>query len=227
MVDDPPRTKDSRVFSDQEVGVIVHRAAELQEKSAARSLGSLPAIGREQLERIAREVGVEPEFVERALAERPAGGRLLRVEERVVMGALDPRDFDLVLAEVQPRPSGRNRATQIGQTLQARLWTGAGLAKLEVTSRDERTHVRLKVFPVFEILGALYPPFLASLLGGGALVAGGHLAGAGVLAAGAFTAGLLGLRAWLGASHRRVMQMADRVEGVVTRQLAGQGRPPG
>jgi hypothetical protein len=209
-----------RVFSEQEVGEIVQRAAELQERSSER--GYTPGVTREQLERVAHEVGVEPEFLERAIGERLAPPRqsgFLREEERVVRGELDPQNFDLVLSQVRARRSRRHPATQIGRTLQAQIWTGAGLANLEVTSRNERTRIRVKPFPVVEILGTLYPAFLATLLGGAGLAAAGDPIASALLAATAFTAGALGFRSWIRASNRRAARTAEKLEGVVASEL--------
>jgi hypothetical protein len=211
---------DRRVFSEQEVGELVQRAAELQERSADG--GYTPGVTREQLERVAREVGVEPEFLERAIDERLAPGRksgFLREEERVVQGELDPQNFDLVLSRVRARRSRRHPATQIGRTLQAQIWTGAGLANLEVTSRNERTRIRVKPFPIVEILGTLYPAFLATLLGGAGMAAAGYPVGSALLATTAFTAGALGFRSWIRASNRRAARAAEKVEAVVASQL--------
>jgi hypothetical protein len=216
------------VFSEQELGEIVHRAAELQEQSSERGLGYTPGLTLQQLERVAQEVGVEPEFLRRALEERREGapGRrtgLLRDEERVVTGELDPADFDLILAHVRARRSRHRPATQIGRTLRAQVWTGAGLANLEVTARNQRTRVRVKSFPLFEVLGTLYPAFLASTMCALPLAIAGHGLASALVGAGSVAAGAMAFRFWLRRSNRAVARLADKIAAVVAKELV---RPP-
>jgi hypothetical protein len=73
-------------------------------------------VTREQLERVAKEVGVEPAFLQQALAERarpmqPRG--LFPVYERVVEGELDPADFDMFLEEVRGPGARHDGSRQI------------------------------------------------------------------------------------------------------------------
>jgi hypothetical protein len=213
------------VFSEQELGEIVERAAELQEQSSERGLGYTPGVTLQQLERVAQEVGVEPEFLRRALEERREGvaGRragLLRDEERVVTGELDPADFDLVLAHVRVRRSRHRPATQIGRTLRAQVWTGSGLANLEVTSRNQRTRLRVKSFPLFEALGTLYPAFLASTMGALPLATAGHGLASALVGAGSVAAAALGFRFWLRRSNQAVTRLADQLAAGVAEELA-------
>jgi hypothetical protein len=218
---------EKKVFSEQELGDIVQRAAELQEQSTERSLHYTPGVTREQLERVAQEVGVAPEFLRRALEERMEPrrvGRVLRDEDRVVAGELDPSDFDLILAGVRVHRSRDHAATQIGRTLRARVWTGSGLANLEVTSRNEHTRLRVKAFPWFEVMGTLYPAFLANIMGALPLAVHGHGVASAALAAGAATAAALGFRFWIRRSNRAVTRLADRLAGNVAEELARQGR---
>jgi hypothetical protein len=224
----PMPSDDDHVFSEQEVGEIVQRAAKLQETSAERGLSYTPGVTREQLERVAAEVGVEREFLDRAISERlsaagPGRGLALRrEEERIVAGELDPSNFDLILTEVRARGRRRHPAAQIGRTLQAQVWTGAGLANLQVTSRNERTRIRLRRFPLFEILGTLYPTFMVSVVGGSALASAGHAVGATVAAAASVALGAFGFRTWMRASDRRLARTAAKLEGVVAREVARQ-----
>jgi len=216
---------DRRVFSEQEVGEIVQRAAELQEASPERGLRYAPGVTREQLERVAQEVGVETEFLQRALAERssaPERGGLFRAHERVVDGELDPNDFDLILQHVHARRSRHSPPTQIGRTLQGQVWTGTGYANLEVTSRNDRTRVRVKPKPLLEILGTVYPAFLATLTGAVPLAVNGHGMVSALLAAGSVTAATLGFFGWTRRSNRSAKRLADKLAGVVAQQVARQ-----
>jgi hypothetical protein len=221
---------DRRVFSEQEVGEIVQRAAELQEASPERGLRYAPGVTREQLERVAQEVGVEPEFLQRALAERssdPERSGLFRAHERVVDGELDPNDFDLILEHVRARRSRRSPTTQIGRTLEGRVWTGTGFANLEVTSRNDRTRVRVKPTPIVEILGTFYPAFLASLAGAVPLASNGHGVASAVVAAGLVAAATLGFFGWTRRSNRSAKRLANKLAGVVAEEVARQSSGEG
>src|SRR5579859_3641216 len=92
------------VFSEKEVSEIMQRAAELQEKEQA---GYARGVTRDELVRIAEELGVSPEVLTRAIdeqterkARRP--WQFVREEERVVDGEIDPNDFDLILESLRP-----------------------------------------------------------------------------------------------------------------------------
>ena len=221
---------DRRVFSEQEVGQIVRRAAELQEQSSERSLSYKAGITRDQLERVAQEVGVDTEFLETAIREHaelgaPGNERpftLLPVEQRVVDGELDPGNFDLILSQVPARGSRHSPARQIGRSLHAQVWTGSGLAKLEVTSRNERTRIQLKPFPLVELMGTLYPAFIASAVGGSLLAANGHPGVAAAVTAGAVTSAALGLWFWMRRSFRALKRMADKVDRIASEEVARQ-----
>jgi hypothetical protein len=221
-----------RVFSEQEVGEIVQRAAELQERSSDRALTYSPGVTRAQLERVAIEVGVEPAFLQQAIEERAAprhrASGFLPAQERVVEGELDPGDFDLVLEQVRTRRMRNHSSTrQIGRTLQAQVWTGSGAARLEVTSRNQRTRVRVKAVPFFEFMGTFLPAFYGSLVGGGLLNGAGHPAYAAALAVGSLTAAAAGFRFWTRRSQRAAVRLADKLEGVLQEQLARQALPAG
>jgi hypothetical protein len=224
---------DRRVFSEQDVGDIVRRAAELQEQSSERSLTYKPGITREQLERVAQEVGVDAEFLHKAISEHAElgaqGGKrpftLLPTEERVVEGELDPANFDLILSQVKARGSRNRPARQIGRSLEAQVWTGAGLASLHVTSRNQRTRIRLKSFPLFELMGTLYPAFIATAVGGSILASSGHLGAAAAVAAGAMTSAAVGLRFWMRRSVRALRRLADKVDRITSEEVARQPAP--
>jgi hypothetical protein len=217
-------SEEKGVFSEQELGEIVQRAAELQEQSSERALRYTPGVTLQQLERVAQEVGVEPEFLRRALEERRQGADrgvgLLREEARVVTGELDPADFDLILDHVRARRSRRHPATQVGRTLRAQVWTGSGLAHMEVTSRNQHTRVSVKSFPLIEALATFYPAFVASTMGALPLANAGHGVAAALVGAGSVAAALMGFRFWLHRSNRAVARLADKLAGEVAGELA-------
>ena len=92
------------VFSEQEASQILQRAVQLHE-SQGQADPYTPGITREELDRIAQEVGVSTEFLAQAIKESQSSShktgplRLTEEFEHVIDGELDPNNFD-VIAEV-------------------------------------------------------------------------------------------------------------------------------
>ena len=219
---------DRHVFSEQEVGEIIQRASNLQEQGNEAATNYTPGVTRSELERVAKEMGVAPQFLEQAIEERIRGVRpkskssLLQEECRVVEGELDPSNFDVILEEISKKTIGRHGPTQIGRTLMARAMSGSGIANVEICSRNGRTRINVKPIPIFEILGTFYPAFIVSMIGGGAF-AGHGAPGIGLgIAATAVTAAAIGCRAWLGKSRAAAVRLADKLQGVVSDEVSRQ-----
>lgn len=213
-----------RVYSEQEVAELMKRAVALQEGSKESTNAYRPGVTREELVRAAEEMGVEPRFLEQAISEKllgntPRGHPVFQEEQRVVEGELDPADFDIILGAIRTASSRRHPVTQVGRTLSARAMTGSGIARLEVTSRNGRTRINVKPFPVLEVIGTFYPAFLVSMIAGGQL---SHAAPgvATAVAAGAFAAAALVCRAWLSRSRTAASRLADRLQGVISEHVA-------
>lgn len=218
-------SESERVFSEQEVTSLMKRAVELQEANKHPQKEYRPGVTRDELVRAAREIGVDPSFLEQAIREKlqgktATGSPLFQEEQRVVDGEIDPNDFDLVLQALSPVSSRRHPVAQVGRTLSARAMTGSGMAKVEVTSRGGRTRINVKPFPALEIIGTFYPAFIVSMIAAAPLAESGQpLLGAGVAAA-AFAAAALVCRSWLGRSRSAAARLADRIQGVVADHLA-------
>ncbi|MCB8933008.1 MAG: hypothetical protein H6534_06150, partial [Chthonomonadaceae bacterium] len=220
---------EKRVFSEKEASEIVQRAARLHEAAFESSTPYTPGITREELVRIAKEIGVDPKFIEQAILEgagpesRKGVLHLTEEFEQVVQGELSPDRFDLVLDElkVMNRHQGVG-ATQVGRTLQATHWTGLSQAQVQITSRSGRTRVNVKSNALFAWLFALHPAFILSVIalastGEHGMIATG-LAITGVLAA----AGWTGFRALLKKGHPRAGQLAERLSRTIAEDNAAQ-----
>ncbi len=219
----------NRVFSEQEVAEIMRRAVALQESAKEEGSAYRPGVTQGELERAAREMGVDPLILEQAIREKLSGKPskpfgILPEEQRVVEGELDPNDFDIILSEIRTRRRGRNPITQVGRSLQGQAFTGSGLANLEVTSRNGRTRINLKPFPVMELLGTFYPAFVVTAIAGSALADKGMAGAAVAVAAGAFGAAFLAGRMWMAKSRVATARLADKLQAVVSDHLAGDVR---
>lgn len=169
-----------KVFSEAEVGEIIRRAVELQEKSSAQTY--TPGVTQEELERIGREMGVDPEYVRRAL-ESVRGGSpdnlkklvLAREVERVVDGELDPRDFDLVTSALPPS-TDRSPPTQVGRALNAKMMTGMSMTDVTVSARNGRTRVKVRTFPLLNMIFGIQAALFGSIAGAAVLGERGPIA---------------------------------------------------
>lgn len=207
------------VFSEQEVGEIVRRAVELQEQGSDAAYQ--PGVTRPELERIAQELGLDPQYLDRAIRESlsspPHKGplNLMQEFERVVDGELRQEDFDVLLEHLKPGLKGRG-ITQVGRTLSGPAKTGTGSqANVEVSSRNGRTKIRVTSSPILAYLIALHPAVIGSLVAIGAFGEKGMVGAAVAATAGLLIAGGLGFRHLLKLGHQRAKALADTLAGTV------------
>lgn len=221
---------ENRVFSEQEVAAIIQRAIELSEQE---DQAYQPGITREELFKIAADVGVPNEAIQRVLREQQASKdppprvQFTQIFERVVDGELDPGQYDLIIEGLKPmsqhHPSG---ASQVGRTLTMSTWNGYGQSIVELTSRRGRTRVKVKSNAFLQGLMSLYPAFMGSLISMGILAENGNPAlgvAVGVTLMGAGTA----IFRWLTRrGHEKSQAMADTLRNRVEEALAEQNSPP-
>lgn len=165
---------EERVFSEQEVGQIIRRAVQLTEEGAAPSYKA--GVTKHELEKIAQEVGVSPEALQRAILEagEHKGKRglfhLTEEFERVVEGELDPSQFDLITEDVKTfANAGQPAVAQVGRKMTMSAWTGVGQAKIDVTSRNGRTRLKVKSNALLQMIMTLHPGLMATLITVGSL----------------------------------------------------------
>jgi uncharacterized protein (DUF2267 family) len=210
------------IYSEAEVGKIMRRAVELQETTENQQY--TPGVTREELERIAGEMGISVFALEKALAEvqkqepEKRSWFTLKTEiEKVIDGELDPNDFDLVSAQL-PQGNSQMQPAQVGRTLTARVQAGLGTAQVTVTSRGGRTKVKVDSFPVMPLVFGFQSAMFASIFG--PLLISKGLFGAGVTV----LAGLVGLSSWfltggMKSARRSAENLADKLTGAVLETL--------
>lgn len=165
-----------RMFNEKEAAEIVVKAARLQEQAADTRYS--PGMSYEELKRMAADVGVDEEYLRKALVDTPEShesrgltffGAPLSVEfERVVDGELDPENFDVV-SEVFYRSAwqGHKRRhlaipSQVGRTLQGQVQAGTAFGQLRVTARNGRTRIWARNTMFVPFMTTLYPSLLIS-----------------------------------------------------------------
>lgn len=162
-----------RIFSEQEASEILQRAAKLQEEDRESDPAYTPGITAEELERIAHEAGIDPNFLRRALDKvEPVEStkrrvQLEQVNERVVEGEIEPENFDLVIEDVkavQRQHKGGNQSgiQQIGRRIFGNVMCGPAIGKMNITSRNGRTRIEVRTGPFMPLFMTLYPAFLLS-----------------------------------------------------------------
>lgn len=207
----------NEVFSEQQVQQILKRAVELHEKSQATPY--TPGITRDELQRIADELGVSTVFLEQAIADNKAPETrskltLTKEFEEVVEGELSPDNFDVLTPMFySTAPNGGPR--QVGRSLQAQTWAGLGYANVEVTSRNGRTKIKAKSSPLGAMLIGAYPALVAAIIGSASLGGAGHAHFIPAVWAAAVAAGTLGFRGVLKAGHDSVGNLVQRMKDAV------------
>ena len=179
-----PRARD-RQFNDEEVALIIKRAAELQQTEQVEQEPS-SSMSLAEVEQIAMEAGIDPRLIRRAAQgiDRPqdvnrpsafAGAPTRLVFERVVDGEIQVDDFELLINEIRREMGENGMPSVIGKSL---AWTsdfrggrrrGAGRkVDISVVSRGGITTIRIE-----EELRNLVGGLFGGIMGGG----GGGTAG--------------------------------------------------
>ncbi|MEO7453968.1 MAG: hypothetical protein ABIV13_04315 [Fimbriimonadales bacterium] len=216
-----------RIFSEQEVSEILRRAVELTDAGDDREY--IPGVTKDELLRIAEEVGVSPEALKRAILESgktdSKRGLLHLTEEfeRVVEGELDPGQFDVLAEGIKPLGNaGQPAIAQVGRKLVMSAWTGVGQAKIEVTSRNGRTSMKVKSNALFQGLMTLHPTFIASLITVASMSERGMGLFGMAIGAGLMTVGF-GSFTWLTKlGHRKAEKLADDLQERIANTIAEQ-----
>ena len=120
----------SRRFNDEEVALIIKRAAELQQtERLEQEPGNAMTLA--EVEQIAKEAGIEPQLIRRAALglDRPAesnrpspwlGAPTNLVFERVVDGEISPDDYEALVNELRRTFGDNGMPSVLGRTL---AWT--------------------------------------------------------------------------------------------------------
>jgi len=170
--------KRERKFNDEEVALIIKRAAELQQtEQAQQDPGS--ALSLTEVEEIAREAGIDPKLIRRAAvgldqpaqANRPSawlGAPTRIVFERVVDGEIPVEEFEALIAEIRrtfgdnglPSVLGRSLAWSSG--IGGRRRSSGRHVDVSVVTRGGITTIRVEE-ELRNLAGALF----GGLVGGG------------------------------------------------------------
>lgn len=225
---------DKRIFSEQEAADLIVQAAKLQESDGDGATYSA-GVSWAELQRMAGDVGVDPEYLRRALAGGKPGssnvakkprqflGMPLSEEfERVVDAEIAPENFDVIAGEFYNPGYGGGTAGSggymgpsiIGRMIKGQFYEGLLYGTMEVSSRHGRTRIKAKTsnaVGTWAIMGPIMFVWLLIVLGISSKSAGAlflpNIAAWGI--------GLSALWAIIGAALRSARsKVPDRIERI-------------
>ena len=200
-----PAARD-RKFSEEEVALIIKRAAELQQTQQVESEPS-NALTLTEVEQIAREAGIDPKLIRQAAIglDRPSetsrpspwvGAPTHLVFERVVEGEIPVEDFEPLINEIRRTMGDNGVPSVLGKTL---AWTSSyqggrrrnngRMVDVSIVSRSGTTTIRVEE-EMRNVAGAIF----GGLVGGGGGGTTGISIGIGV---GAFHSVALAAALWV------------------------------
>lgn len=184
---------DSRkVFSEKEAADLLIQAAKFQEEEPDPDSASyVPGITIEELKRMAKELGVEERYLEKALRKDVSfsapgvtaketkpfdflGIPWVREYEAVVDGELPPDHFDIVMEDLHSsHGTGRQGyamlPTQVGRTVQGTMTSGLGYGRFTMSSRGGRTRMKVRSNAFIPFMAVGYPLVMAGIITGAIL----------------------------------------------------------
>jgi hypothetical protein len=170
------RTQPQRQYGTEEVQEILQRAARLEQKKQLER----PMLSVNEIETIARESGLDPAMVRRAITEfeakrgedslgaRLAGAPLKRVFEREVEGEITTDVHEVLAAEIRSVMAGQASTSQVASLGRSLTWTGfgrGGVIELNVFPRDGKTVIRIDA-NMGQFAGGIFGGLIGGIGGG-------------------------------------------------------------
>ena len=170
-----------RTYSEREIADLIERAVERQQEARRAQAGETLTLG--EIERLAAEAGIDPQFLREAADEMDAAGRTLRKEsgttkttvfvERWIDAELTPEAWEDAVVELRERFGPAMGAAlggvaggtvqQVGNAYEWRHTSGLGVQTTVTASpRDGRTRLRLT-----QLVGLASPTAEGVAYGGG------------------------------------------------------------
>jgi hypothetical protein len=163
---------ESRRYTEEEVGLILRRATEMQQAEPERT--DPAGLTLAELQDIAAEAGIDPEKLRQAASElqtfrpetvgnRLAGAPMATEIERVVEGELPRERLEELVPTIQTATAGQGTASEVGRSLTWTSRTGSSVIERQVfvTARDGHTIVRVQ-----ESFGGLAASLFGGIMGG-------------------------------------------------------------
>lgn len=187
------RHPDPRKYSEDEVGLILRRATEMQRAEPTAPDPTGLTLG--ELEEIAAEAGIDPRLLRRAASELQAAGPQTFVSrvtgapvsieiERWVDGEIPSSSLEELVPTIQSATAGKGTASAVGRTLtwSSRSESSTSAQQVLVSARDGQTLIRIEE-SLDGLAWGMFGGIMGGIGGGVGLGVGGALsASAGLLA---------------------------------------------
>ena len=219
------------IFSEQEATEILRAAVELQERIRSGA-DYTPGLTREELVRMATEMGLSEDAIGQAIATRgqiqpqDKAGFWTQQFSRVIDRELKPEDFDIVGTTVAQTGSNVTGLKQLGRTISGMASRGIGYGYIEVTSRNGRTRIEVKSSSFVCFMTTLYPGLIFGFVGGLILSLTVNPIAGGLFGAALVGLGALGLNLLLPRAHRRMKELADELKRRIEEELPASADSP-
>jgi hypothetical protein len=215
-------------FSEQEMALILKRAAELQE--GADGSGTKRTLG--EIQEIASEAGIDTAFVAEAAAElqRPPvrigwlGAPTRFHDERSVPGSINPSGISELLDQARTELGLHGQVQQVFEGVELRMRSALGISILTLGPRGGRTRIALtteRLDQAVAIAAGSVGIGLLAALGGVAIainVTDNALLASGIVAASAIAGTVVSARAlWYGVAERWRKRTHSIVEALAER----------
>lgn len=171
----------ARKYTDQEVALVIKRAAELQMQESEQSESRAAGLSLTELEQVAREAGLDPALVRRAAADldtrnstsphsRFLGGPSIITIERTISGEVSADDYELIVEELRRVFNDNGIVSTLGRSL---AWTsipsgrrrGGRSVNITVSPRDGNTVIRAEE-SLRSVAGGLFGGLMGGIGGG-------------------------------------------------------------
>lgn len=176
------RVATARRYTDQEVALVIKRAAELQAQAAQVSEDERSGLSLTELEQIAREAGLDPALVRRAATEldtrhttaprsRFLGAPSVLTLERTIDGEVPVSEYELIVEEIRRAFNDNGYVSTLGRSL---AWSsmsqnGRGgnqkRVNVTITPRNGRTTIRVEE-SLRPVAGGLFGGIMGGVGGG-------------------------------------------------------------
>jgi len=232
-----------RVFSEKEVSEILLRAAKLQEQAPVEQATYAPGFTKDELLRVAAELGLSTEYLERAIRESDAsvteteGKVVLGVPfgteiEHIIEGEVPVDRYDIIADAIGKMDAQAMLGVrQLGKTLTGPYKEGLNHATFTITPRDGRTRLRFRYSPFIAYFVTMHWMGLVSLvlfpilMGSGVLNVGQGLAGMLLGLAGGWAAWGAVARMGLDKMRRKADEVAAKLQDEVDALRTNLSRP--
>ena len=152
----PDTPESARQYSDREVRLILKSAVELQQRRADRAGEHSGGMSLAELEQVAVEAGLDPNFVRRAAAQLDAGaapsdhnvflgGPTQVILERVVNHTIDAARFDTLLDVVRAVTHEVGEVSTVGRQFGWKGRLDGAKSDVTVSVGDQRTTLRVRI----------------------------------------------------------------------------------